>query len=78
MLKFPDDTQVSVIGLNEIMAELYHENKKADDETIDEIIRRLEMEKNYIPSSERVRKEYSYVLLNEYRRFLKEKADTGE
>jgi hypothetical protein len=60
------------------MAELYHENKKANDETVDEIIRRLEAKKNYIPSSERIRKEYSHVLLNEYRRFLKERADTSE
>ena len=72
MLKFPDDTQVSVIGLNEIMAELYHEGRQADDEAVDEIIKRLEAKKNYIPSSERVRKEYSYALLKEYRRFLKD------
>jgi hypothetical protein len=72
MLKFPDDTHVSVIGLSDIMVVLYHEGRKATDETVEEIIKRLEAKKNYIPSSERVRKEYSYVLLNEYRKFLKE------
>jgi hypothetical protein len=72
MLKFPDDTQVSVIGLNDIMAELYQEGRKATDETVEEIIKRLEAKRNYIPSSERIRKEYSYVLLNEYGKFLKE------
>ena len=76
-MTFPDDTQLSVIGLNEIMAELYYEDRKADDKTANEIISRLEAKKNYIPSSERVRKEYSYVLLNEYRRFLKDHVKTG-
>ena len=51
MLKFPDDTQVGVIGLDEIMAELYSEGRKASDETGKEIIKRLETRNNYIPSS---------------------------
>jgi hypothetical protein len=72
MLTFPDDTQVMVIGLDEIMAELYCEDRKAIDETAEEIIKRLEVKKNYIPSSERIRREYSYVLLKEYRNYLKE------
>jgi hypothetical protein len=75
MLKFPDDTQVSVVGLNDIMAVLFHGGKKADDETAEEIIRRLEELKNYIPSSDRVRREYSYVLLNEYRKYLKDRKE---
>jgi len=72
MLTFPDDTQVTVIGLDEIMAELYSEGRKANDETAEEIIKRLEAKKNYIPSSERVHKEFSYVLMKEYRKHLKE------
>jgi hypothetical protein len=59
------------------MAELYHEGRKATDETVEEIINRLEMKKNYIPSSERVRKEYSYVLLKEYRKYIKDLSSPG-
>ena len=64
-MKFPDDTQVGVIGLTDIMADLYAEGKKATDETAEEIIKRLEAKKNFIPSSERARREYAYVLLRE-------------
>ena len=71
MLKFFDDTQVGVIGLDDIMAELHAEGRKAVNETAEEIIKRLEARNNYIPQSERVRKEYAYVLLNEYRAYVK-------
>jgi predicted transcriptional regulator len=77
MLKFFDDTQVGVIGLDDIMAELYAEGRKATDETAKEIIERLEAKKNYIPWSERVRKEYAYVLLMEYRAYVKERSGSG-
>jgi hypothetical protein len=40
------------------MAELYSEGRKANDETAEKIIKRLEEKKNYIPSSERVHREY--------------------
>jgi hypothetical protein len=56
------------------MADLYTEGRRANDETVDEILERLELLKNYIPSSERVRKEYAYVLLKEYRKYLKDRA----
>lgn len=74
MLKFLDDTQVGVIGLDSIMAELYTKGMKATDETAEEIIKRLEAKKNYIPSSERVRKEYAYVLLKEYRAYVRDRS----
>jgi hypothetical protein len=74
MLKFFDDTQVRVIGLDDIMAELQAEGRKATDETAEEIIKRLETRSNYIPSSAHVRKEYAYVLLNEYRSYVKERS----
>jgi Ca2+-binding EF-hand superfamily protein len=74
MLKFFDDTEVGVIGLDDIMAELYIEGRKATDETVREIIKRLETRNNYIPSSERVRKEYAYVLLKEFRSYVKERS----
>jgi hypothetical protein len=77
LLRFPDDTQVRVIGLDEIMADLYHEGRPAKEETVEEIINRLETKKNYIPSSDRVRREFSYVLLKEYRTFLASRAQDG-
>ena len=60
------------MGLDEIMAELYAKGRKANDETAAEILEALEG-KNYIPSSERVRKEYAHVLLKEYRKYLKDR-----
>ena len=77
LLKFPDDTEVGVFGLDQIMADLYSEGKKADNETAEEVIRRLEAKNNYIPSSERVRREYAYVLLKEYRNYIKERSSNG-
>jgi len=71
MLIFPDDTQIGVIGLDDIMAELHAEGTKATEEIAEKIIERLEARNNYIPSSERVRKEYAYVLLKEYRAYRK-------
>ena len=75
MLTFLDDTQARVKGLDEIMAELYSESRQADEETAEEIINRLEAKKNYIPSSDRARKEYAYVLLKEYREYIKSRTD---
>ena len=77
MLKFPDDTQIRVNGLNEILADLYSEGRQANQETVEEIINRLEAKKNYIPSSDRVCKEYAYVLLKEYRKYVKSRADNN-
>ena len=77
MLKFPDDTQVGVIGLDDVMSELYAEGRKANDETAEEIIERLETRKNYIPSSERAHREYVYVLLKEYRGYVKDRSGGG-
>jgi hypothetical protein len=71
MLKFLDDTQFSVFGLDEILAELCAEGRQANDETAEEIIIRLEAMNNYIPSSDRARREYRYVLLKEYREYVK-------
>jgi len=78
MLKFPDDTQIGVIGLDDIMAQLFSEGRKETDETAEEIIKRLEAKKNYIPSSERARKEYAYALRREYRKYLKDRSDSGQ
>jgi len=77
MLKFPDDTQVGVIGLDDIMLELYAQGRKATDETAEEIIKRLEAKKNYIPSADSTHKEYAYVLLKEYRMYVKERSSSS-
>jgi hypothetical protein len=74
MLKFPDDTQVRVNGLDEIMADLYCEGRPANEGAAEEIIKRLEAKKNYIPLSDRTRKQYSYVLLKEYRGYVADRA----
>lgn len=60
------------------MAGLYTQGRQANAETIEEIINGLEANKNYIPSSDRARKEYSYVLLREYRKYVKDQANKGE
>ncbi len=75
MLKFPDDTQARVYGLNEILADLYSEGRQANQKTAEEIIRRLEDQRNFISSSDRTRKEYAYVLLKEYRQYIADRKD---
>ena len=77
MLTFPDDTQIRVTGLVEILSDLYAEGRPANEDTAEEILDRLEAKKNYIPSSDRARKEYAYVLLKEYRTFIKSRAKDG-
>jgi hypothetical protein len=78
MLKFIDDTQIGVFGLDETLADLYSEGRPANEETAEEIIKRLEAQKNYIPSSDRARKEYRYVLLKEYRKYVKDQTDKNQ
>ena len=56
------------------MAALYSEGRQANQEIAEEIINRLE-KKNYIPSSYLTRKEYAYILLQEYREYVKGRAD---
>ncbi len=64
-------------GLDDIMAELFAEDMKPTDKTAEEIIKRLEERKNYIPESGRVRREYSYALLREYRKYVKDRSDSS-
>jgi hypothetical protein len=68
MLKFPDDTQIRVNGLNEILADLYSEGRQPNKETAEENLDRLEKNNNYIPPS--ARREYKSVLLKEYRDYV--------
>lgn len=55
------------------MADLYAEGRAADDNTVKEIMNRLEGKKNYIPSSDYARREYAYALLKEYRKYVKDR-----
>ena len=59
-----------VNGLDEILAELYSEGRQANKETVEEIIKRLEAHQNFIPSSDLIRREYAYILLNEYEEYV--------
>ena len=70
MLSFSDDTKVRVNGLDEILADLYAEGRQANKESTEEIIKRLEAAKNYIPSSDLTRREYRHLLLKEYREYV--------
>jgi hypothetical protein len=56
--------------LDEILADLCSKGRPANGETAQEIIVRLEEEKNYIPASDIVRREYAFLLLREYREYL--------
>jgi L-alanine-DL-glutamate epimerase-like enolase superfamily enzyme len=60
--------------LDEILAELYAEGRLANQETAEEIIKRLEARKNYIPSSEVVRREYRHLLLEKYKEYMSARA----
>ncbi|MFH0788966.1 MAG: hypothetical protein V2B13_15315 [Pseudomonadota bacterium] len=73
MLKFPDGTKARVVGLDEILADLYSEGRQENQETGEEIMNRLEAKKNYIPSSSLIRREYRRLLLKEYREYVKDR-----
>ena len=77
MLRFIDGTQIAVNGLVEILAELYFEGRQANKETAEEIIKKLEVQKNYIPPSDLTRREYRYILLKEYREYVKDRENKG-
>jgi len=68
MLTFPDGSQVGVMGLNEIMADMYAEDRQVSEETAEEIVERLS-EGNYVTPS--FRRQYREVLKNEYRQYVK-------
>ena len=52
------------------MAELYCVGKKANKETVEEIMSGLEAMGTFIPTTETVRREYRHVLLKEYQEFV--------
>lgn len=76
-LEFFDGTQVKVVGLDEVLAAAFAEGRPANDDTAEEIMDRLEDKNNYIPSSDRARRQYSYALLKEYREYVRSRADSG-
>lgn len=70
MLRFPDGSKARLTDLDEILADLYAQGRPANEKTAEEIVDRLEAKKNYIPSSELIRREYRYLLLKEYKEFV--------
>ncbi len=60
--------------MNEILAGLYAEGREANRQTAEEIITRLEAEKNFVPSSDRTRREYAHILLKEYKSYIDERS----
>ncbi|MDD3846916.1 MAG: hypothetical protein PHC90_11225 [Syntrophorhabdaceae bacterium] len=68
VLTFPDGSKTGVVGLEDVLAGVYSEGRQVNAETAEEIVKRLAV-KNYIPSSDLARKEYSEVLLKEYGRY---------
>ena len=72
-MRFPDGIQVRVNGLDEVMAELYSEERHPNKETAEEILNRLEKNNNYIPPS--ARQEYKSVLLKEYKDYVEGRKD---
>jgi hypothetical protein len=72
-----DGTKITLMGLDEILAELYSEGRLVNPEAAEEIIERLEAKKNYIPSSEIARREYRHLLLEKYKEYMNARAVIG-
>ncbi len=70
-LTLPNGAQVGIMGLDEVMEELYEEGKSADETTIADLIQRLS-KKNYI--SPFARKTYEELLTVEYKSYCENKA----
>jgi hypothetical protein len=73
-LTFPDGTHVGIIGLDAILKAMLAEDRPANAETAEEIVRRLK-EKNYIPFS--IIQEYETLLLGEYRKYIQDQKAKG-
>jgi hypothetical protein len=73
-LRFLDGTKVMVTGLTEILMEFHAEGREATVEISHRILERLEGAKNHIPSSAVARREYAYVVLEEYKTHIAEQA----
>lgn len=72
MLTFSDGSQAGVMGLNEILADIYSKGRQVNADTAEEIVERLS-EKNYITPS--FRQQYCDLLMEEYRRYVKIRSD---
>jgi hypothetical protein len=70
MLTFPDGSKTGVIGLDAVMEDLHREGKPANDAVASEITEILERYNYFAPSERHI---YKFLLLEEYRRFLKDK-----
>jgi hypothetical protein len=70
MLTLPNGAQIGIIGLDAAMEDLYKERTLADETSAAEIMRRLEGQNYFSPSS---RKIYQDSILSEYQRFYQTK-----
>ncbi len=75
MLIFPDGTQSGVLGLNEILSDIYDEGKEVNVNTAEEITKRLSV-KNYIAPS--AREKYCDLLMKEYKIYVDGQAKNNE
>jgi hypothetical protein len=75
VIKFFDDTEVRLTGLDPIMADFHFNGRQPNDGTAEEILKELEKKKNYIPSSPKIRNEYAYAVLKEYKKYIKSQED---
>ncbi len=66
MITFPDGTKSGIIGLDEIMEDLYRQGKQPSESSAEEILIKAENH-NYIPSSQR--HIYKHLFMEEYRHF---------
>ena len=71
-LVFVGDTQVGLIGLEEIFEEIKSQRGKAESDLKQMLVEKVG-KKNYIPSS--VREEYEKTLFKEFKKFLGEKVE---
>ena len=72
MLTFPDGSKIGIVGLREVMEDLYRQGKPANAATSSEIIEKLESHNYFAPSERNI---YKYLLLEEYQRFLEDKSE---
>jgi hypothetical protein len=72
MITFPDGTKSGIKGLDMLMEELHRQGKPAVSDTISEMMEILEHDNYFAPAERHI---YKFLLLEEYRKFLEQRAD---
>jgi len=70
MLNLTDNIKAGVIGLDEIIEDLYREGRKPDHDTASEVVKRLASENYIAPGS---RKRYEDAVLKYFKRYYEHK-----